>query len=227
MSDFENPPPAQPQPPTQPAQSIPAAPSYDQGVAQPQYQAADPQAAGAAAYGQPVVNPAQPILPTQATAPTEPKDPKGFSGMFQDPATLAATGLLVAVLFAVIAGLINVLDGTTALDAQARFMALTDTVDSGDVALVGIAVALLLVTPDPPGGIPRSLLLQFSAVISGVIAVFGIIRSLVLLFDGDSATLLRGSGFLATLGVATAAATVSFYAAKESFRKEGLDEAAA
>jgi hypothetical protein len=225
MSDFENPQPAQPQPPAQPAQSIPAAPSYDQGAPQPQYQQApDPQAQAAPTYQQPVVNPAQPIMPTQATAPPE---PKGFSGMFQDPATLAATGLLFAVLFAVIAGLINVLDGTTALDAQGRFMALTDTVDSGDVALVGIAVALLLVTPDPPGGIPRSLLLQFSAVISGVIAVFGIIRSLVLLVDGNASSLLRGSGFLATLGVATAAATVSFYAAKESFRKEDLDEVAA
>jgi len=208
--------------PAPPAQSIPTAPSYDQGTPQPQYQAPQPQPgyvapppAGA------TVNPEQPILPTQATAPPE---PKGFSGMFQDPATLAATGLLFAVLFAVVAGLINVLDGATAVDAQARFMALTDTVDSGDVALVGIAVALLLVTPDPPGGIPRSLLLQFSAVISGVIAIFGIIRAFVLLSDSGASSLFRGSGFVATLGVAVAAATVSFYAAKESFRKEALDD---
>src|SRR5690242_17175055 len=118
MSDFENQQPAPPEPPAQPAQSIPTAPSYDQGAPQPQYQPApDQQAQAVAAYQQPVVNPAQPIMPTQATAPPE---PKGFSGMFQDPATLAATGLLFAVLFAVVAGLINVLDGTTALDAQAR-----------------------------------------------------------------------------------------------------------
>ena len=152
-------------------------------------------------------------------------EPKGFSGLFQDPATLAATGLLIAVLFAVVAGLINVLDSTTAVDAQARFMALTDTVDSGDVALAGIAVALLLVTPDPPGGIPRPLLLQFSAVVTGVIAIFGIIRSFVLLGAADAATMLRASGFVATLGVAVAAATISFYAAKESFRREARDDA--
>lgn len=241
MSDFENPPePAQPTAPAQPAQSIPTAPSYDQGAVQPQYQAPPGQPASAPVrplnptterrsqtgqFPAPVVNPDQPIMPTQATAPPGiPNEPKGFLGMFQDPATLAATGLLLAVLLAVIAGLINVLDGASVIGAQARLMALTDTVDSGDVALVGIAVALLLVTPDPPGGIPRSLLLQFSAVIAGVIGIFGVIRAMVLLFDANSDAMLRGSGFLATLGVAAAAATVSFYAAKESFRKEAQDE---
>lgn len=152
------------------------------------------------------------------SAPAAP-EPKGFSGMFQDPSTLASTGLLLAVLLAVVAGLINVLVDSGIDTWQSRMLALTDTVDVGDVALLGIAVALLLLTPDPPGGIPRPLLMQLDAVLGGVIAVFGVVRSLVLLAE-EGAALGRLAGFLATMGVAIAAATVSFYAAKESFRKE-------
>jgi hypothetical protein len=85
--------------------------------------------------------------------------------------------------------------------------------------LLGIAVALLLLTPDPPGGIPRPFLLQLDAVLAGIIAVFGVIRSIVLAV-GDGSALFRFGEFLATMGVALAAATVSYYAAKESILKE-------
>jgi hypothetical protein len=136
--------------------------------------------------------------------------------MFQDPSTLAATGLLAAALFAIVAGLISGLDDGTMSD---HLMALTNTVDVGDVALIGIAGALLVVTPDPPGGIPRPLLLQASSLFAGIIAVFGLIRSVVILTDAGT-TIGRLSGFLATLGVALASATVSFWTARESLVKE-------
>lgn len=144
--------------------------------------------------------------------------------MAADPSTLAATGLLAAVLFAIFAGLINLLadppfPGNDEL--RQRLLALTNTVDVGDVALIGIAVALLLLTPDPPGGVARPLLLQLAALLAAIISVYAVVRALVILSDdGDLAA--RVAGFIATLGVGIAAATIAFYAAKESFlKKEG------
>jgi len=140
--------------------------------------------------------------------------------MVSDPSTLAATGLIAAVLFAIGAGLIAVL-GKPVLGGgfRARLLNLTDTVDVGDVALLGLAVALLLLTPDPPGGFARSLLLQLTAALAGIIAVYGLIRALVLI-SSDIGVAFRLSGFIATVGVAIAAATIAFYAAKESFLKK-------
>jgi hypothetical protein len=140
--------------------------------------------------------------------------------MTADPSTLAATGLLAAVLFAVVAGIINFFGGPPeGMTFSDRLLALTETVDVGDVALLGIAVALLLLTPDPPGGIDRPLLLRVAALLAAVIAVYGVIRALVLLAN-DGVMLFRFAGFIATIGVAIAAATVAFYAAKESFLKQ-------
>jgi hypothetical protein len=141
--------------------------------------------------------------------------------MVNDPSTLAATGLIAAVLFAVVAGLIGALGHPALYAFRGRLLNLTDTVDVGDVAILGIAVALLLLTPDPPGGLARSLLLQVAAALAGVIALFGVIRALVLI-SLDVGWGTRLSGFVATVGVAIAAATICFYAAKESFlKKEG------
>jgi hypothetical protein len=149
-----------------------------------------------------------------------PSDPRGVSGMTADPSTLAATGLLVAVLFAIGAGVINCLANPEGgLTLAQRLILLTETVDVGDVALLGIAVALLLLTPDPVGGIDRPLLLRIDAVLAAVIAVFGVIRALVLVTQ-DNPALFRFAGFIATIGVAIAAGTVAFYAAKESFLKQ-------
>jgi hypothetical protein len=140
--------------------------------------------------------------------------------MTADPSTLAATGLLAAVLFAVVAGIINFFGSPAEGIAFAdRLLALTETVDVGDVALLGIAVALLLLTPDPAGGIDRPLLLRVAAVLAAIIAVYGVVRALVLLAD-DGVMLFRFAGFIATIGVAIAAGTVAFYAAKESFLKQ-------
>lgn len=141
--------------------------------------------------------------------------------MVADPSTLAATGLVAAVLFATGAGLIGFLADPGLAGFRARLLALTDTVDVGDVALLGIAVALLLLTPDPPGGFARPLLLQITAGLAGIISIYAVIRSLVLISSEGSAPLLL-SAFVATVGVGIAAATVAFYAAKESFlKKEG------
>lgn len=169
----------------------------------------------------------QPGFNQPGAAPAAP-EPSGLKGMFHDPSTLAATGLLVAVLFAVVAGILNFLaDPGLGGDLQTRLMALTNTVDVGDIALLGIAVALLLLTPDPPGGIERHLLMKADAALATVIAIFAVIRTFLLLIESGTAVLARGSGFLATLGVAVAAATIAFYAAKESFLKEAeADDAA-
>ena len=141
--------------------------------------------------------------------------------MGADPSTLAATGLIAAVLFATVAGLIGFLADPRVGGFRARLLALTDTVDVGDVALLGIAVALLLLTPDPPGGFARRILLQAAAALAAIIAVYAVIRSLVIISSEGSAPLLL-SQFIATIGVGIAAATVAFYAAKESFlKKEG------
>lgn len=158
----------------------------------------------------------QPYEPGQPnTPPGGPSEPSGFSGMFQDPSTLASTGLLTANLLAICAGLINFLGNPGILGFRGRLLALTTTVDVGDIALVGIAVALLVVTPDPPGGIPRKLLLQVATGLAGIITLFGAIRALELLTESTGIT-TKLAGFLATVGVMLAAATVSFYAARAS-----------
>lgn len=141
--------------------------------------------------------------------------------MAADPSTLAATGLLAAVLFAVFAGLIAVLGDPGPAGMRGRLLNLTETVDVGDVAILGIAVALLLLTPDPPGGVARPLLLQLTALLASIISVYAVVRALVYVSsDVDAAA--RISDFIATVGVGIAAATIAFYAAKESFlKKEG------
>jgi len=139
--------------------------------------------------------------------------------MAADPSTLAATGLVAAVLFAIGAGLIAFLADPGLSGFRGRLLNLTNTVDVGDVAILGIAVALLLLTPDPPGGFSRSLLLQVTAGLAAIITIYGLIRSLVILSE-DVSVAVGLSGFVATLGVAIAAATVGFYAAKESFLKK-------
>jgi len=139
--------------------------------------------------------------------------------MASDPSTLAATGLIAAVLFAVVGGLIAFVGHPLAYGFRGRLLNLTDTVDVGDVALLGVAVALLLLTPDPPGGFARSVLLQVTAALAAIIALFGVIRALVVISQ-DLGLAYRFSGFVATVGVALAAATVAFYAAKESFLKK-------
>lgn len=184
--------------------------------------------------GQPAGLPPTTPVPAGSATPPSPAAPaaigtaeaKGMKGMFQDPSTLASTGLLVAVLFAIVGGLINILESAGDPDIQTRLLALTGTVDVGDVALLGISVALLLLTPDPPGGVPRPLLLQFSAVLAGVITIFEVIRAIVLIVESGP-IIGRTAGLVATLGVAIAAFTVAFYAAKESFLKEAHDEAVA
>lgn len=148
----------------------------------------------------------------------------GLQGMVSDASTLASTGLILAVLFSILGGIIGAfsdhgLSDLATSGARVRLLNLTDTVDVGDVALLGIAVALLLLTPDPPGGINRPTLLRGVAVLAGVVTVFGIIRSLVII-SGDIDGTLRASGFVSTVGVAFAAATVAYYAARESFLKK-------
>ncbi len=145
--------------------------------------------------------------------------PKGLGGMAADPSTLAATGLLAAVLFAIVGGLFEAVTSAPVGGFRGHLLNLTDTVDVGDVALLGIAVALLLLTPDPPGGIGRPILLRVTAALAGVITVFGVIRALVLISESGSGALRFGT-FVATVGVALAAGTVGFYAATESFLKK-------
>ena len=162
--------------------------------------------------------------PPQAGYPAPPAGypaapPKGLGGMAADPSTLAATGLLAAVLFAIVGGLFEAIVARPFGGIRGHLLNLTDTSDVGDVALLGIAVALLLLTPDPPGGIGRPLLLRVTAGLAGVITFFGIIRALVLISESGSGFLRFGT-FVATVGVAVAAATVGFYAATESFLKK-------
>jgi hypothetical protein len=144
-------------------------------------------------------------------------NPSGIAGLGQDPSTLAATGLLAAELFAVVAGFINLFG--EAPDLQTRLLALTTSVDVGDVAVLGVAVALLVVTPDPPGGIPRKILLQWSVILGVLITVFAVVRAFVDV-GLDGATVFRLQSFIATIGVAIAAATVSFYAARAVLPEE-------
>src|SRR5262245_19618939 len=112
--------------------------------------------------------------------PSRPQ-PHGVTGMFADPSTLASTGLLAAAAFAMVGGIINFFGVPGEAAFNVRLLALTETVDVGDVALLGIAVALLLLTPDPPGGIDRPLLLRVDAALAAVIAVYGVVRAFVLI----------------------------------------------
>jgi hypothetical protein len=139
-------------------------------------------------------------------------NPSGVSGLSQDPSTLASTGLLAAEVLAIVAGIINLF--ATAPDLQTRLLNMTTSVDVGDVAVIGVAVALLVLTPDPPGGIPRHILLRWSVVLGVIIAVFAAIRAILELTQDGLEAVTRIQAFLATGGVAIAAATVAFYAAR-------------
>ena len=225
-ADWQAQQPAQPQP-TQPGEGYQQQPQYQQ-PAQPQPQYQQPQQPQyqqppQPQYQQPVPGP-PPSAPASppATASGEPK-----ANVFSDPSELAATGLIAAVLFAIVAGLFNFMAEVGPFgDFSNRLLALTQTVDVGDVALLGIATALLLLTPDPPGGMGRPMLLNVTAALSAIISAYGVIRSLVIL-TGNGDALGKFAGFVATLGVALAAATVAFYAAKESFLKKGTQATSA
>lgn len=143
--------------------------------------------------------------------------------MLADASTLASTGLLAAVLFATGAGVINFLGDPGTAGFRGRLLQLTNTVDVGDVALLGIAVALLLLTPDPPGGFNRKLLLQVDALLGVIITIYGIVRALIVLTESNVSFTFRAAGFISTVGVAIAAATVAFYAAKESTTKDSAN----
>ena len=144
-----------------------------------------------------------------------------MGGMFQDPSTLAATGLLVASVFNLIGGFINALSDPLGDGVRGRLLQLTDVVEIGDVALLGLVVALLVLTVDPPGGISRSTLLNTTAGISGIVAAFGVLRAFLLVAE-SGAWPFRIAGFLVTIGVTLAAATVAYWAARESFLKDQL-----
>jgi len=90
----------------------------------------------------------QPGTPRKTPSLTE----GGVGDLMHDPSTLAATGLLVAEVLAVLAGLIGALVSSPSTGVRGHLLNLTDTVDVGDVAVLGIAVALLLLTPDHPAG---------------------------------------------------------------------------
>lgn len=228
MSEYEGqqPPPQQPYPQQPPAQQPPQPEWQQQPAPQPEWQQ---QPAPQADWQQPVA--AQGVRASQtgqvppgavAAAQGAPK-----ANIFSDPSELAATGLIAAVLFAVLGGVVNFFaDPGFGRGFDSRLLSFTATVDVGDVALLGIAVALLLLTPDPPGGMGRPMLLNVTAALAAIIAAEGVIRAIVVISNGGDA--LSGlAGFLATLGVAIAAATVSFYAAKESFLKKEAEAAPA
>ena len=143
--------------------------------------------------------------PQVPQGPTPPPDDAGsagiLGGLFRDPSTLAATGLLVASIFNVVGGFINFFSDPVGEGIRGRLLSLTDVVEIGDVALLGLVVTLLVVTVDPPGGIDRPLLLNVAAAVAGIIAAFGLLRAFVLLFESGTG-LFRLSGFLVTIGAA-------------------------
>ncbi len=202
MSDQQGQPfvPQQPQPGYQaPQQPQPGYPPQ-----QPVYQA--PQ------QPQPGYPPQQPAY----QAPQQPTAAKSMSGVFDDAATLVASGLLVAIAFAIVAGFINFLGDPGPLGGfRERLLALTLTVDVGDIALLGVAVAMLVLTPDPPGGIPRKVLLLAAGGMSAIITLFGVIRALVVL-TAEGEILFRFAAFVATSGLVLAAATIAFFAMKQA-----------
>jgi hypothetical protein len=145
-----------------------------------------------------------------------------MGGMFQDASTLAATGILAAVAMAILAGVSAFLGDPVINDEEfrQRLLSLTDAAGIADVALLAVGVILLLLTPDPPGGIARSLLLRINAGLAGIITLYAVIRALVLVSTGDTGFFFKIADLTSNVGVALAAATVTFYAAKESFLKE-------
>jgi hypothetical protein len=163
----------------------------------------------------------EPQGPTGATDPSTGGSPGAMGGMFRDPSTLAATGLLASALN-VLGGIINSLSDPGVGGFRERLYQLTDVVEIGDVALLGLAVALLVLTEDPPGGVSRPLLLNVDAVLAALVGVLGVVRALVWVTDGNGPGPNRLAGFLVTLGLALAAATVAYWAARESFLKEQL-----
>jgi hypothetical protein len=144
-----------------------------------------------------------------------------LGGLFRDPATLAATGLLIASAFNVVAGFINVFTDPEGEGVRGRLLSLTDVVEIGDVALLGVAVGLLVLTVDPPGGISRPLLLNVASALASIVAVFGVIRAVVVV-SLEGPWPFRIASFIVTIGIAVAAATVAYWAARESFLKEQL-----
>ena len=91
----------------------------------------------------------------------------------------------------------------------------------------GLGPFVRQVSRHSPLGRGATLLLVYLAFFAAVITIYGVIRSIVLIstkeLNGAAVSgALRTSGFVATVGVSIAAATISFYAAKESFlKKEG------
>jgi hypothetical protein len=142
-------------------------------------------------------------------------------GILADAPTLAATGLIAAVAFATFAGFIGFLVDPGTAGFRGRLLNLTDTVDVGDVALLGIAAVLLLVTADPPGGFPRITLLAVVSGLASILTCWGVIRTIVLISESGSA-LMRLDEAVATLGVAIAAATVGYYTARASYFKRAI-----
>lgn len=172
--------------------------------------------------GQPGVPPVQPAVPAQPVTPPA-QGSKGVNGLFSDAATLVATGLLLASAFAILAGGINFLgDPGKYGGLRERIVALTITVDVGDIALLGVAVAMLVLTPDPPGGIPRKVLLWISAALSAIITLLGVIRGLEVITE-DGSGIYRFAGFVATAGLVVAAATIAFFSAKEASVRDMSD----
>ena len=141
--------------------------------------------------------------------------------MMKDAPTLAASGLIAAVACATVAGFFGFLVNPGLAGLRGRLLNLTNTVDVGDVALLGIAAVLLLVTPDPPGGISRATLLVAVSALATIITFYGVVRTIALVTDKGSA-FMRLDEAVATLGVALAAATVAYYAARESFFKQPM-----
>jgi len=164
----------------------------------------------------------EPQGPTGGTDPSTGGSPGAMGGMFRDPSTLAATGLLLASALNVLGGIINSLSNPGVGGFRERLYQLTDVVEIGDVALLGLAVALLVLTTDPPGGISRPLLLNVTAALSAIVGVLGVVRALTWVTDGAGPGPNRLAGFLVTVGLALAAGTVAYWAARESFLKEQL-----
>jgi hypothetical protein len=163
----------------------------------------------------------EPQGPTGGMTPST-GSPGAMGGMFRDPSTLAATGLLLASTLNVLGGIINSLSDPGVGGFRERLYQLTDVVEIGDVALLGLAVALLVLTEDPPGGISRPLLLNLTAALSAIVGVLGVVRALTWVTDSAGPGPNRLAGFLVTVGLALAAATVAYWAARESFLKDQL-----
>lgn len=168
-----------------------------------------------------MTEPQDPTGATPAPASGAPGDRGAMGGLFRDPATLAATGLLIASMFNIVGGVINFFTDPLGFGLRGRLLGLTDIVEIGDIALLGLAVALLVLTVDPPGGISRPVLLNVTAALAAVVGAFGVLRALLLISESGPWP-LRIAGFLVTFGVALAAITVAYWAARESFLKEEL-----